>query len=140
MARVHFAAHRSDEARAWIARGASAPQEPDWSDLDPEGRAFAYTPGDWARLSVAYAETGELIHPRFERRERSISELPSLPSAYEASAPFVAAAASAIGAAPIPDDPGPLGDGINLSASDLGASMARRPPPRRRLGTKPRPV
>ena len=140
MARVHFAAHRSDQARAWIARGASAPQEPDWSDLDPEGRAFAYTPGDWARLSVAYAETGELIHPRFERRERSISELPSLPSAYEASAPFVAAAASAIGAAPIPDDPGPMGDGINLSAPDVSASMTQRPAPRRRLGAKPRPI
>jgi HemY protein len=140
MARVHFAAHRSDEARAWIARGASAPEELDWSDLDPEGRAFSYTPGDWARLSVAYAETGELIHPRFERRERSISELPSLPTAYEVSAPFVAAATSFIGAAPIPDDPGPLGDGINLSASEFSASVTRRPTPRRRLGAKPRPI
>jgi HemY protein len=140
MARVNYAAQRPDEARAWIARGASAPQELDWSDLDPEGRAFAYTPGDWARLSVAYAETGELIHPRFERRERSISELPSLPSAYQASAPFIAAAASAIGTAPLPDDPGPMGDGINLSASDLSAPPPRRAAPRRRMGTKPRPV
>jgi len=81
-----------------------------------------------------------LIHPRFERRERSISELPSLPTAYEVSAPFVAAATSIIGAAPIPDDPGPLGDGINLSASELSASVTRRPAPRRRLGAKPRPV
>jgi HemY protein len=89
---------------------------------------------------VAYAETGELIHPRFERRERSISELPSLPSAYQASAPFIAAAASAIGTAPLPDDPGPMGDGINLSASDLSAPPPRRAAPRRRMGTKPRPV
>lgn len=140
MARVSFAAQRSDEARAWIARGASAPQEPDWSDLDPEGRAFAYTPGDWARLSVAYAETGELIHPRFERRERSISELPSLPSAYEASVPFVAAAEAGGATAPLPDDPGPFGDGINLSASELSASPVRRPPARRRLASKPRPA
>ena len=49
MARVSFADGQADEARAWIARGAGAPQEPDWSDLDPAGRAFAYSAGDWAR-------------------------------------------------------------------------------------------
>ena len=48
MARVANAVGLRDEARAWMARGAGAPQEPDWSDLDPEGRAFAYQASDWA--------------------------------------------------------------------------------------------
>jgi HemY protein len=92
MARVASAAGDRDEARAWIARGAAAPQEPDWSDLDPEGHAFAYTPADWARLVATYAETGELIHPRHERHERTISDLPELPAAYADSAAYVSAA------------------------------------------------
>ena len=74
-----------------MARGMSAPHEPDWSDLDPEGRAFAYQSSDWARLVATFAETGELIHPRFERRERSLSELPELPLSYADSAPFLGA-------------------------------------------------
>ena len=82
MARVAYAGGAVDEARVWLAQGASAPHEPDWSDLDPEGRAFAYQASDWARLAITYAETGELIHPRHERRERSLRELPDLPLAY----------------------------------------------------------
>ncbi len=35
-----FASGQPDEARLWLAQGMNAPQEPDWSDLDPEGRAF----------------------------------------------------------------------------------------------------
>jgi HemY protein len=73
----------------WLARGAGAPQEPDWTDLDPEGRAFAYQAADWARLVMTFAETGELIHPRHERREKSLSELPELPIAYADSAAFI---------------------------------------------------
>jgi HemY protein len=88
-ARVAFAAGLPDEARFCLAQGMGAPQEPDWSDLDPEGRAFAYQPADWARLVSTWAETGELIHPRFERRERALSELPELPIAYADSAPFI---------------------------------------------------
>ncbi|WP_309088213.1 heme biosynthesis HemY N-terminal domain-containing protein [Phenylobacterium sp.] len=83
MARMAFAAGSPDEARVWLARGISAPHEPDWSDLDPEGRAFAYNAQDWARLVITYAETGELIHPRHERAERSLRELPELPLAYD---------------------------------------------------------
>ena len=82
MARAAFAAGAVDEARVWLARGASAPHEPDWSDLDPEGRAFAYQASDWARLAITYAETGDLIHPRHERQEHSLRELPDLPLAY----------------------------------------------------------
>lgn len=90
MARVAFAAGQPDEARAWMTRGGTAPAEADWSDLDPQGRAFAYTPTDWARLVSAFSETGELIHPRLERRERMLSELPELPPAYEPAAPLLA--------------------------------------------------
>ncbi|THD58278.1 heme biosynthesis HemY N-terminal domain-containing protein [Phenylobacterium sp.] len=90
-ARVAFAAGQPDEARLWLAQGMNAPAEPDWSDLDPEGRAFAYPPADWARLAIAYAETGDLIHPRFERGERGLSELPELPIAYADAAAFLGA-------------------------------------------------
>src|SRR5439155_3592499 len=78
-ARVAYAAGDPDQARLWMARGMAAPHEADWSDLDPEGRAFSYQAADWARLVSTFAETGELIHPRFERHERSLSELPDLP-------------------------------------------------------------
>jgi len=87
-ARVAYAAGQPDEARVWMARGMSAPQEPDWSDLDPEGRAFAYHASDWARLVATFAETGALIHPRHERRERTLGELPELPLAHADSAPI----------------------------------------------------
>lgn len=106
MARVAAANGEGDEARAWIARGVDAPQEPDWTDLDPEGRAFAYQREDWARLAVSYAETGQLIHPRHERRERTMNDLPELPSAYAESTPFIRAAETGGAMMPIPDDPG----------------------------------
>lgn len=85
-ARVSLASGQTDEARVWMTRGVAAEQEPDWSDLDPEGRAFAYQPSDWARLVVSFAETGELAHPRHERRERTMRELPDLPISYAESA------------------------------------------------------
>jgi HemY protein len=88
-ARVAFASGQSDEARLWLTQGLNAVQEPDWSDLDPEGRAFAYKPSDWARLVITYAESGDLIHPRHERRERSLSALPDLPIAYADAASFI---------------------------------------------------
>ena len=111
MARIAYAEGLPDEARAWMARGGAAAHEPDWSDLDPGGRGFAYAPGDWARLVSTYAETGELIHPRLERRERMMSELPELPPSYETASAFLG---SGLGAddtlALAPDDPGPFGD------------------------------
>ena len=90
-ARVAFASGQPDEARLWLTQGINAPQEPDWSDLDPEGRAFAYQASDWARLVITYAETGELIHPRHERQERTLGALPELPIAYADSAAFATA-------------------------------------------------
>jgi HemY protein len=146
MARVAYANGEPDEARAWVARGVAAPQEPDWSDLDPEGRAFAYARDDWARLTVSYAETGDLIHPRFERRERTMSELPELPSAYAESTPFVRAAEAGGALMPIPDDPG-IGPGTGPGGFDPappsepengGPAARRNTGSRRRLASGPR--
>jgi len=55
------------DSRIWMERAATAPAEPDWSDLDPEGEAFDYTDQDWRRLIFTFGEKGELIHPRYER-------------------------------------------------------------------------
>ena len=131
LARAAYAAGRPDEARVWRARGLNAPGEPDWSDLDPEGRAFAYQPADWARLAVSFAETGELIHPRHERREPGLSDLPDLPMSYaeqrlsdlEAPAPF------------------PIGEGLQGEEDDdpdPAPPPATPPPARRRLARPPR--
>jgi len=132
MARVAAANGQADEARAWIARGVDAPQEPDWSDLDPEGRAFAYQREDWARLAVSYGETGQLIHPRHERRERTMSDLPEVPSAYVESTPFIRAAETGGALMPIPDDPGVF------DAPPLPDPPEPAPAPRRNSGARRR--
>jgi HemY protein len=118
-----------------MARGLNAPQEPDWSDLDPEGRAFAYQPSDWARLVATFAESGELIHPRHERRERTMGELPQLPAAYVESAHFLD-----------PDGREPLlysgAEAVYDDEEPEAQPAASRPPgrssPRRRLASAPR--
>lgn len=138
MARVAFANGEPDEARAWIARGSAAPQEPDWTDLDPEGRAFAYGREDWARLAVSYAETGELIHPRHERRERTMNDLPELPSAYAESTPFVRAAEVGGPLMPIPDDPGVFDTAPLSEPPGEGPAPRRTSSARRRLASGPR--
>ncbi len=127
-ARAAWAQGRADEAGAWVARGPTAPPEPDWSDLDPEGRAFVYTQADWTRLVSTWAETGELAHPRFDRREKTMSDLPEMPSHYEASAPFVSAAVREQGfTAPLlPDDPGPFADALSGPAPDPDPTERRR--------------
>ena len=56
------------DARLWLQRAAIAPREADWSDLDPSGESFDYSPQDWRRLVFSFGDTGELIHPRFDRR------------------------------------------------------------------------
>ncbi|MBX7248524.1 MAG: heme biosynthesis protein HemY [Caulobacteraceae bacterium] len=126
-ARAAWAQGAADEARAWIARGAQAAGEPDWSDLDPEGRAFAYAQSDWTRLVSTWAETGVLLHPRFERRERALTDLPELPGQYEASAPFLARPEAP--AFRPPDDPGAFDDDL---AGPPETAPAAAPAPRRR--------
>jgi len=64
------------DARIWLERAASAPSEPDWTDIDPEGDGFDYTDSDWRRLVFSYGETGTLIHPRFEAGAKRRSVLP----------------------------------------------------------------
>jgi HemY protein len=123
MARVANAAGDRDEARAWIARAAGAPDEPEWTDIDPAGRAFAYTDDDWARLVMAYAETGDLIHPRAERGEAGASSLPELPAAYADSAAFVSAAETGAPFPPIVDD-GDFGEA--LQPADSGEALPAR--------------
>lgn len=56
------------DARLWLERAAVAPREADWSDLDPSGESFDYSPQDWRRLVFSFGDTGELIHPRFDSR------------------------------------------------------------------------
>ena len=60
--------HNPTDARLWLQRAATAPREADWSDLDPSGESFDYTPQDWRRLVFSFGDTGELIHPRFDSR------------------------------------------------------------------------
>jgi HemY protein len=135
-ARVAYASGQPDEARLWMAKGMSAPHEPDWSDLDPEGRAFAYHASDWARLVATFAETGELIHPRLERHERSMSELPELPLSYADAAPLLAAGAGE--AQPYPVDEGHFPEEEPAEPSPDAPAPHRRSQPRRRLASAPR--
>lgn len=126
MARAMRALDRPDEARAWLALGASAPEDPAWSDIDPGGRAFAYGQSDWARLVSDWTETGALAHPRHERGEPVLSELPDLPAGYVESAEFLAAAETLADIAPpSPDDPGDWDE-------DIAEPPPAPPPPARR--------
>ena len=130
MARVANMAGAPDEARAFMVRAAAAPVEPDWSDIDPDGRAFTFSTADWARLAAAYAETGELIHPRLERRERALNELPELPVSYQVSQPFLAAAGAGEARAPAPDWPGI--DMMLDEPNDPAPPPASKRPPRKK--------
>lgn len=133
LARVAHAAGQGDEARMWIAQAAGAPQEPDWSDLDPEGRAFAYQPSDWARLVTAFAERGELAHPRHERREPTLGGLPALPTAYADTPAFRSGLAVEPVLYPQADDAF-----ADEEPTPPPAAGSRRTPARRRLASAPR--
>ena len=97
------------DAAVWTQRAATAPAEPDWSDLDPEGDAFDYTDQDWRRLVFSYGEDGKLIHPRFERGEakRSVMVVDKEPAQEDEPA-------AEEEAAPMrqPDDPG-VNEGVD---------------------------
>ena len=90
----------------WMRKAAVAPREPDWSDLDPEGSAFAYEDEDWARMVEAFGDNGRLIHPRLERLQSS--RLIMQDEKTDAGAPLIAApkASNESVSPPSPDDPG----------------------------------
>lgn len=104
-------------AKDWLGKGANAPREADWSDLDPDGNAFAYEDADWARLIESYGERGVLVHPRLERSdaERLVApELASLTQTLATTTPSEAA-----GNAPSADDPGlSVFDGLGPNDED----------------------
>ena len=87
-------------ARLQLRRAATAPRDADWSDLDPSGDSFDYSPQDWRRLVFSFGDTGELIHPRFEAgapRRNPVAALKTQPSDE-----------NTLGAGRQPDDPGPI--------------------------------
>jgi len=65
-----------DLARRWMTRAAAGAAEPDWSDIDTDGRAFAYAPEDWKRMVFIYGDEARLIHPRYERFESNAEAVP----------------------------------------------------------------
>ena len=90
-------------AKDWLGKGANAPREADWSDLDPDGTAFAYEDGDWVRLIESYGERGVLVHPRLERSDAERLVAPELASLTATAAIDSQASASS---PPSADDPG----------------------------------
>ncbi len=89
MAKAASALKEPETARLWLSRGEQARFEANWSDLDTDGKAFAYTDADWAAIISRFAESNELAHPRFDRGEKGLAELPAMPKPYVASKPFV---------------------------------------------------
>ncbi|MDC7683322.1 heme biosynthesis HemY N-terminal domain-containing protein [Asticcacaulis sp. BYS171W] len=117
MAKAALASNDIDSARNWVAKASLARSEPDWSDLDPEGKAFAYTPADWTALVLTYAETGALAHPRHERSEKGLPDVPDMPSRYMPSMPFVRAAQKKGTPAPLPDNLAEAPDGYDAAVA-----------------------
>ena len=92
-------------ARDWLVKGATAPREADWSDLDPDGNAFVYDDADWARLIESYGERGVLVHPRLERSDAERLVAPELASLTEVE-PVVSDDNKSRSNQPSADDPG----------------------------------
>jgi HemY protein len=102
-------------AKDWLGKGANAPREADWSDLDPDGSAFVYEDGDWARLIESYGERGVLVHPRLERSDAERLVAPELASLTAAAVPEAPANATR---SPSADDPGlAVFDGLGADES-----------------------
>ncbi len=102
-----------DLARRWITRAAHAAGEPDWSDIDGEGRAFAFPPEDWGRMVYSWGDEARLIHPRHERYEIAAEAVPETalleaPKPVKTPAP---APAAYFESGRAPDDPGAGEDG-----------------------------
>ncbi len=111
--------------------------EPDWSDIDADGRAFHYSPAEWTAVILAFAETGKLSHPRYERGEKGLPEVPDMPTAYVPSMPFIKArqkpAPDRPASIPAPDDVGQYDAAI--TGQDLDDLPEAPPAPQ----AKPRP-
>ncbi|MEN9855311.1 MAG: hypothetical protein RLZZ157_437 [Pseudomonadota bacterium] len=107
-------------ARAWLGKGVGAPREADWSDLDPDGSAFAYQDSDWMRLVTSFGDHGVLVHPRHERSEAERLVAPELLSLTEDEAKASIAGLEGQNAPLSPDDPG-LAAFDGLGESDNGA-------------------
>ncbi len=75
MEAVSRAQGKDEDAHRWSRQAASAAREPDWSDLEPDGRAFNYSTEDWSRLVYQYGTTAEMIHPRYEGYGRELEAM-----------------------------------------------------------------
>lgn len=104
-------------AKDWLGKAANAPREADWSDLDPDGNAFAYEDADWARLIESYGERGLLVHPRLERSDAERLVAPELATLTQAAVD----APTTSGAPPSADDPGlAVFDGLGPDGDEAG--------------------
>ncbi len=127
-----------DGARTWIARAALAKGEPDWSDIDAEGRAFQYSASDWSDLILSFAQSATLSHPRYERGEKGLPEVPDMPTRYMPSMPFIKAAQARANPIPMPDDPGTFDDAITGQDLDAAADEVKPKPVRARRAATPK--
>ncbi|OLF80703.1 heme biosynthesis protein HemY [Maricaulis sp. W15] len=100
---------KDELARRWMTRASHAGADADWSDIDPEGRLFAYTPDDWKRMVYVFGDENRLTHPRYERYERAAGAVPET-ALLDAPRPVKSAtsrtASFADTPARMPDDPG----------------------------------
>ncbi len=100
---------KDELARRWMTRASHAGADADWSDIDPEGRLFAYTPDDWKRMVYVFGDENRLTHPRYERFERAAGAVPetALLDAPRPVRPASSRTTSFAEATPrMPDDPG----------------------------------
>lgn len=65
----------AEDAHRWAHQAAAAAREPDWSDLEPDGRAFNYTDEEWSRLVYTFGDAAQLIHPRYESFGRELEAM-----------------------------------------------------------------
>ena len=104
---------KDELARRWMTRASHAGADADWSDIDPEGRLFAYTPDDWKRMVYVFGDENRLTHPRYERYERAAGAVPET-ALLDAPRPVNAAGSSTASFADtpvrMPDDPGVPGE------------------------------
>ena len=109
---VSRARHDESAARSWSERAGNSMREPEWSDIDTDGSAFAYDPEDWSRLVYTFGDAGQLIHPRHEgyraeldvTRHRAIGFDPGV-SANKAPAEKTTSASEAASEAPLSSPP-----------------------------------